>query len=64
MYEWFLFLMFKKLLQHLKSMLKFLPLVAIVAAGALPLSPAARHWLVAATLVWFNVFMVFEVFSS
>jgi hypothetical protein len=54
----------KKIAQAIRNSLKFLPLAAILVGSALPLPASARPWLIAATLIWFQVFIIFEVFGK
>lgn len=54
----------KKISPVIRSWIKFLPLVAILVGSVLPLPISARRWLIAATLIWFQVFIIFEVFGK
>lgn len=54
----------KKIAQVIRNWLKYLPLAAILVGSALPLPSGARPWLIAATLIWFQVFIIFEVFGK
>lgn len=54
----------KRISHILRQAIKYLPLAAILVAGTLPLPASARHWLIAATLIWFQVFIIFEVFGK
>ncbi len=47
----------KKIAQSVRNWLKFLPLAAILVGSALPLPTSARPWLIAATLVWFQILL-------
>ena len=40
-----------------------LPLVGVVIANLLPISIRAHQFLVGITLIWFQVFVIFEIFS-
>lgn len=40
-----------------------LPLAGVVAASFLPLGPTAHQFLVLAVIVWFQMFILLEVFS-
>ena len=61
---WFRMRIHKKISQLFRYAIKYLPLAAILITGVLPLSASARHWLIAATLIWFQVFIIFEVFGK
>jgi len=41
-----------------------LPVAAVVAASFLPIGPTGRQCLVLAVIVWFQMFILLEVFSG
>jgi hypothetical protein len=41
-----------------------LPLAGIIFANLMPIQPVVRHLLVAATLIWLQIVIVFEVFLN
>jgi hypothetical protein len=45
-----------------RRVIQALPLAAILYANFLPIQPNVRHLLVGATLIWFQIVLVFEVF--
>lgn len=48
----------------LRLVIKALPPLMIVVLGCLPLRPVMRSLLVAATLIWLQAVVVFEVFLN
>jgi hypothetical protein len=53
----------KNIKPALSYLFRGLPLAAIIYASFLPMQLAGRQMLIAAALVWFQVFIIFEVFS-
>jgi hypothetical protein len=47
----------------IRRVIQALPLAAIFGASLLPTQPIMRHLLVAATLIWLQIVIVFEVFQ-
>ncbi len=54
----------KKISHFIRYWARFLPLAGILVGSALPLPVSTRPWLIAATLIWFQVFIIFEVFGK
>jgi hypothetical protein len=47
----------------IRRVIQVLPLAAIFGASLMPIQPILRHLLVAATLIWVQIVLVFEVFQ-
>lgn len=50
--------------KKLHAVIKGLPLGAMIVANLMPIKPAGHQALVGTTLIWFQVFMLSEVFTS
>jgi hypothetical protein len=53
----------KKIKSGLRYVLQGLPLAAIICGSFLPMQLLGRQMLIGATLIWLQVFIIFEVFS-
>lgn len=56
--------MISKTAQYLKRGIVIMPIVAIVGASFFPLQPGTRQLLVLCMLIWFNIFILFDVLGK